>query len=354
MLNGQEDNKISEALLSTMSKMLIAIVVLLIGLISLPIIFYYTSLPKEIKTIAVILNKEKKDTVDYWIAPKVYNISDTALRTKVEYGSELIAHTAQYLGPNGSVLKISNGMNCQNCHLDAGTKIWGNNYGSVASLYPKFRARSGKIENIYKRVNDCFERSLNGSALDTNSKEMQAIAAYIEFLGTNVEKGKKAEGSGFKDLAYLDRATDPEKGKLVYAAKCESCHQANGEGVLNTTKTEFTFPPLWGKDSYNDGAGLYRISNFAKYAKYNMPQGTTYDAPQLSDEEAWDVAAYVNSQTRPHINVPSDWPDISKKPVDHPFGPYADSFTEKQHKYGLFKPILENQKKRELAAKTTK
>ncbi len=354
MPNEQDDHKISEELLSTISKMLIAIVLLLIGLISLPIIFYYTGLPKEEKTTAVILDKVKKDTIDYWIAYNVNTITDTALKTKVEYGSELIAHTAQYLGPNGSVLKISNGMNCQNCHLDAGTKIWGNNYGSVASLYPKFRARSGKIENIYKRVNDCFERSLNGNALDTNSKEMQAITAYIEFLGSNVEKGKKAEGSGFKDLAYLDRATDPEKGKLVYAAKCQSCHQPNGEGVLNTTKTEFTFPPLWGKDSYNDGAGLYRISNFAKYAKYNMPQGVTYDTPLLSDEEAWDVAAYVNSQTRPHINVSSDWPDISKKPVDHPFGPHADKFNSNQHKYGPYKPIADDQKKRMESDKSVK
>ena len=78
-----------------------------------------------------------------------------------------------------------------------------------------------------------------------------------------------------------------------------------------------------------------------------MPQATTYQYPQLTDEEAWDVAAFVISQTRPHINTPQDWPDISKKPVDHPFGPYADNFSEKQHKFGPFKPIIEEQKKKE-------
>jgi thiosulfate dehydrogenase len=243
------------------------------------------------------------------------------------------------------VAKISNGLNCQNCHLDAGTKVFGNNYGSVASMYPKFRARSGSIENIYKRVNDCFERSLNGKALDTLGKEMQAIKSYIEYIGSNVEKGKKAEGSGLKDFAYLDRASDPAKGKEVYIAKCQSCHQANGEGVMNADGNEYTFPPLWGKNSYNDGAGLYRITNFAKYVKFNMPLGASHGSPTLTDEEAWDVAAFVNSQPRPQINVPKDWPDISKKPIDHPFGPYADKFPEKQHKYGPYKPIEEARKK---------
>jgi thiosulfate dehydrogenase len=281
----------------------------------------------------------------YWTAPDINNITDSKLKASVSYGKELIAHTSKYLGPNGSVLKMSNGMNCQNCHLDAGTKVWGNNYGSVASLYPKFRARSGAIENIYKRINDCFQRSLNGIALDTNGKEMQAIKAYITFIGSNVEKGKKAEGSGFKDLAFLDRAANPENGKSVYIAKCQSCHQDNGQGVLNSDKSEYTYPALWGEHSFNDGAGLYRISNFAKYVKYNMPQGANYQNPMLSDEEAWDVAAFVVSRNRPHINVPKDWPDISKKPIDHPFGPYADSFTANQHKFGPFNPIAAAQKK---------
>jgi len=292
-------------------------------------------------------------SISYWKAPDVESISDASLKEQVLYGKDLIAHTSKYLGPNGSVLKISNGMNCQNCHLDAGTRVFGNNYGSVASTYPKFRARSGSTENIYKRVNDCFERSLNGKALDTLGKEMQAIKAYIEFLGSNVENGKKAEGSGFKDLAFLDRAADPAKGKLVYIEKCQSCHQANGEGTLLPDGTEYAFPPLWGKNSYNDGAGLYRISNFAKYVKYNMPLGATHLATLLSDEEAWDLAAFVNAQFHPHIKVPNDWPDITKKPIDHPFGPYSDDFTEQQHKYGPFKPIEEAKKKNEMTIKKT-
>jgi thiosulfate dehydrogenase len=276
-----------------------------------------------------------------WHAPDYKSLTPGAESDKITYGHDLIAQTARFLGPQGSVAHISNGLNCQNCHLDAGTRPWGNNYGSVASLYPKFRARSGTVENVYKRVNDCFERSLNGKALDTLSAEMLAIKAYIEFLGSNVQKGSPAAGSGLKELAFLDRAASPESGKVVYEQKCQSCHQANGEGVMLADGSAYTFPPLWGDHSYNDGAGLFRLSNFARYVKYNMPLGATHSAPMLSDEEAWDVAAFVNSQPRPHIAAQNDWPDISKKPIDHPFGPFADGFSEEQHKYGPWKPIQE-------------
>lgn len=351
----EEDDKRTDGLISIINKLVLVVVVLIIGIISIPFIYFYESQPaspeKQVQKMETIGEVVKSDATIYWTAPDVNSISDTRQKELVLYGQELIAHTAKYLGPNGSVLKMSNGLNCQNCHLQAGTAVFGNNYGSVASLYPKFRARSGSVEDIYKRVNDCFERSLNGKALNKSGKEMQAIVSYINFVGSNVEKGKKAEGSGLKELAWLDRAADPENGKIVYTTKCQSCHQANGEGVFSADKTEYTFPTLWGKNSFNDGAGLYRISNFAKYVKYNMPQGVTHLSTQLSDEEAWDVAAFVISQPRPHINVPKDWPDISKKPVDHPFGPYADAFAEKQHKYGPFKPIVQEQKKREEGAK---
>lgn len=276
---------------------------------------------------------------DLWHAPDDSKMPSAAKGDLVKYGRELILHTSKYLGPKGSVKAISNGMNCNNCHLDAGTRPWGNNYAAVFATYPKFRERSGGIETIHKRVNDCFERSLNGQALDTGSLEMKAISAYIEWLGTGVTRGGKPKGVGILELAYMDRAADPRKGKMVYTSKCQSCHQSNGEGVLNSAGTEYTYPPLWGKSSYNHGAGLYRLSRFAGYVKANMPLGATHNNILLTDEQAWDVAAYVNSQPRPGRDLSKDWPKIEAKPVDHPFGPFADGFTEIQHKYGPFKPI---------------
>lgn len=346
MKNKHDETRENELVTVVVNLATTAVVILVSIFLSLaPAFFFDDEWTQLSKSFSGAAKKEKSYTTSigndafYWIAPNPDKIEHEKQREEVLYGRELIAHTSKYLGPEGTVKPISNGLNCQNCHLGAGTAIFGNNYGSVASTYPKFRARSGTKEDIYKRVNDCFERSLNGQPLDTAGNEMQAIKAYIEFLGSNMPKGEKAHGSGLKELPYLDRAADPVKGKLVYESLCQSCHQAGGEGVPNKAGTEYLYPPLWGKNSYNDGAGLYRISNFAKYAKYNMPLGVNFIAPQLSDEAAWDVAAFVNSQKRPHIEVPGDWPDISKKPVDHPFGPYADSFSEFQHKYGPFKPI---------------
>ncbi len=276
-----------------------------------------------------------------WTAPSDWRMMylSASQMELVLYGRELIAHTSDYLGPKGSVRAMSNGMNCQNCHLKAGTQPWGNNYFAVESTYPKFRARSGTVENQIKRVNDCFERSLNGAKLDSSSKEMQSILAYIAWLGQDVEKGKIPRGAGIFKLKSMKRAADPEKGKMVYDSKCQSCHQANGEGVLAAGGKSYIYPPVWGMHSYNQGAGLFRISNLAGYVKYNMPLGTTYEKAQLTDEEAWDVAAFINSMPRPGKDLSTDWPDISAKPFDHPFGPYVDPFPESQHKFGPYKPI---------------
>lgn len=347
----QNQDQYNDKFMKIINKLMLIIVVLLVAVIAMPVLVYQSLQPnKKEETSAnspAITASEVASTASlFWKPVDVTAIADQAKKDLVMYGKDLIASTAKYLGPNGSVRKISNGLNCQNCHLQAGTAVFGNNYGSVASLYPKFRARSGKEENVYKRVNDCFERSLNGKALDTSSKEMQAIVAYINYIGSNVPKGKKAEGSGLKDLAFLDRAADPAAGELMYTAKCQSCHQANGEGILLPDNTGYGYPPLWGKHSFNDGAGLYRISNFAKYIKINMPQGASNENPLLDDKEAWDIAAYVLQKDRPHLNTKKDWPDFSKKPIDHPFGPYADSFPEIQHRLGPFKPIIAAQKKK--------
>jgi thiosulfate dehydrogenase len=200
--------------------------------------------------------------------------------------------------------------------------------------------------SISRRVNDCFERSLNGMAIDTTSREMQAIIAYMHWIGDDIPISKKPLGSGIMKLKYLDRAADPAKGQIVFVNNCQRCHGKNGEGQLNANASGFTYPPLWGTNSYNTGAGLYRLGAFAGFVENNMPfDKSTYQHPMLTDEEAWDVAAFVNSQPRPLIKNKIDYPDISKKEIDNPVGPYSDSFSEQQHKYGPFKPIEEAKKK---------
>jgi thiosulfate dehydrogenase len=274
-----------------------------------------------------------------WQPPPVTTIPAGEKGTAILYGQALVSETARYLGPKGSVQAMTNGMNCQNCHLQAGTKPFGNNYSFTAASYPKFRARSNSTETLNKRVSDCFERSLNGTAPDSNSKEMVAIKAYIEWLGSEVPPHEKPDGSGIKKLAFLSRPANPEKGRQVYLQQCQTCHGAKGEGIKAADGITYTYPPLWGPGSYNDAAGLYRLSNFAGYVKYNMPLGVNYNTSLLTDEESWDVAAFINSQPRPHKDQSADWQDIKRKPIDFPFGPYADAYSEQQHKYGPFKPM---------------
>jgi thiosulfate dehydrogenase len=296
--------------------------------------------------LATTINKSVKNDPELpvnegvlWEAPDTSGIPFTEQGMLIRYGRDIIANTSFYLGPKGKVAAITNGMNCQNCHLDAGTRSWGNNYSAVFATYPRFRERSGTVENIYKRVNDCIDRSLNGHPVDTGSREMQAIAAYINWVGQKVPKNFKPSGAGIRDITFLDRSADPHKGRTVYTQKCQRCHGVSGQGLMNADSISYQYPPLWGSNSYNTGAGLYRISRFAGYARDNMPFDAPNNSAPLTDEEAWDVAAFVNSQPRPKKDYSKDYPNIGGKPFDHPFGPYKDKFSEEQHKYGPFDPI---------------
>lgn len=341
-MKDQSEHKASSG--KTKTRMInVLILVFLFGLMLA--LIHYTGKKEQrrkvpVKITTVSSEQPRDGSASLWEAPKEELIDQEPHAERIRYGKRLVAATSVYLGPKGSVAQLTNGMNCQNCHLEAGTKLYANNYAAVASTYPKFRERSGKVENIYKRVKDCFERSLNGNPPDSMSKEMRAIIAYINWLGKEVPKGEKPEGSGLVDLPFMERAADPEKGRTVYISRCQNCHGENGEGQLTPTGNAYLYPPLWGNNSYNTGAGLHRLSRFAGYVKTSMPNGASYTNPQLSDEEAWDLAAFVNSQPRPTMDLSKDWPKKSGKPVDHPYGPYTDGFNEAQHKYGPFGPIV--------------
>ena len=273
-----------------------------------------------------------------WTPPDTLSIPAGPEGDLILYGRMLIRSTSEFLGPNGKIGAICNAMNCQNCHLDAGTRLNGNSFSAVAATYPTFRPRSGKLESIEFRVNDCLRRSMNGKTIDSLSREMRAMVAYLKWLGKGVPKGIRPRGSGTVELPYLSRPADKLKGKLVYESQCKVCHGNNGQG-LRKNGGGFTYPPLWGDESYNTGAGLYRLSKFAGFVRYNMPFGKTTDGPVLTEEEAWDVAAFVNSQPRVEKPFPEDWPNVQLKAVDYPRGPYADTFSEITHKYGPFGPI---------------
>ncbi len=262
----------------------------------------------------------------------------------IQYGFNLITATQKYLGPeikDKSKIITGNNMACKNCHLGSGTKAFAAPYIGLTKVFPTYIGRENKIESLEERINGCFERSMNGKALDNSSREMKAIVAYITYLSNGVGEKGRINGQGFMKLKVPARAADPDKGKIVFTTTCVTCHGANGEGKRNGVPGDgegYIYPPLWGHDSYNDGAGMSRLLTAAKFIKANMPFGVTHDKPLLTDEQAYDVAAYINSFKRPvKAHKEKDYPDLSKKPQDCPYPPYNDTLSLAQHKLGPFK-----------------
>jgi thiosulfate dehydrogenase len=249
---------------------------------------------------------------------------------EAEYGFQLISKTAEQYGPGGKINIRSNGMNCTNCHLNAGKNEYAIPLTQVYLHYPRFRERSGTTETLHKRISDCFERSLQSIAPDSNSREYGAIVSYLKWLSEQ----SITDTVDHSPLSYMSRAADPDKGSRLYQLHCRRCHGSNGEGTRDADHMNFRYPPLWGVNSYSTGAGMYQLSKLARFIKHNMPFDKPAGSIRLKDEEAWDLAAFINSRARNTFDISRDWPVISTKPVDYPFGPYADSFSVERHKYG--------------------
>jgi len=265
----------------------------------------------------------------------------------VLYGRRLFVETPALIGPeaaNPAMRYSGNNLSCQSCHLLAGAQPFALSMVGAYAAFPTYMPRENEVRTIEDRVEGCMERSMNGRAIPVDGREMKAMVAYLQFLSTGLPIGKPTEGRGTPSLPFLDRAADAAKGRVVYAATCQACHQADGQGLRRGKIGDaagYLFPPLWGPDSFNDGAGMHRLIASASYIRANMPLGTNAAAPVLSVEDAWDVAAFVNSQPRPsRPGLDRDYPDRSRKPIDAPFPPYADAFPLEQHRLGPFKPIL--------------
>ena len=292
------------------------------------------------------LAQETPSAQQIWTVPEIGALPNNANGRLVRRGRDLIAATYAYIGPevaDRAKRFAGNNLACTSCHLQAGTKKFGIPLFGLFGEFPRYSARSGAQMTIEDRLNSCMTRSMNGRALPVGAPEMQAMVAYIKFLSTGVAPGQLLPGMGTGKMPELDRPADPVRGERGYANACLTCHGPNGAGIrrsLPTTDLGYMVPPLWGSDSFNDGAGMARLITAANFLHFNMPHGVDYLNPQLSPEHAWDIAAYVISQPQPHkAGLDKDFPDPLEKPVDTPYGPYADGFSEQQHKYGPFAPI---------------
>jgi thiosulfate dehydrogenase len=260
-----------------------------------------------------------------------------------EYGRRLVAHTAELLGPDQpdpDRRYISSRLNCGSCHLATGTQPGTLTLLQTDDHFPRFSGRAGTMTDIEDRINECMQRSMNGKPLPMTSPEMIAIATYLRGLGAEYQ----AMGEGQRHVEEPpvfktpNRAADLAQGEKVFDARCSICHGVDGQGMLAAADRSkgYLFPPLWGGDSFNNGAGMHRVLTAARFIKARMPLGE----PTLSDDEAFDVAAFINSKPRPEMpGLERDYPNRATKPVDNPYGPFADSFPLEQHRFGPFQPI---------------
>jgi thiosulfate dehydrogenase len=217
----------------------------------------------------------------------------------IRLGRSLVDDTRAQLPKN-----VGNGLVCSNCHLGGGTVAFAGPYVGLWGVFPEYRSRSGAVESLQQRINDCFERSMNGTALPWASREMNALLMYMQWLSTGVPVGTEVEGRG---MGPVDPALVPDgaRGRLVYAQKCASCHGAEGAGT-KAPSGKYFFPPVWGPESFNVGAGMARTFTAAAFIRRNMPLG---EGGTLSAQEALDVAEFVTHQPRPAYSPAKlDWP----------------------------------------------
>ncbi len=286
---------------------------------------------------------------DAWPVPDVDALPMDSFGQTVRAGRDLIVHTAATIGPDAAdpAMRFSgNGLECQSCHLNAGSTKFGLPLVGVWGIFPQFIARENEVRTLDERINGCLERSMNGRALPVGSPQMKAMLTYIRFISAGVPTGHSAEGRATPPLPPLTTAADPQHGAAVFAATCAACHQANGQGQRWSGEDaaaqhhRYQFPPLWGPDSFNDGAGMARPITAASFIHANMPLGTDYTHPALSIQDAFDVAVFIDSQQRPHrAGIEQDFPDRSLKPVDATYPPFLGPFPASQHQTGPWAPM---------------
>lgn len=201
-------------------------------------------------------------------------------------------HAADYVG---------NSMACKNCHLDSGRRADSSPMWAAWVSYPQFRKKNASINTMEDRIMGCFRYSMNAPASPSGgpppagSDVYRDLQSYFQWLATGAPTGERMPGAGFPMLKLTSAGYDPGRGAPLYDQHCSGCHGPQGEGAIQQDGTVI-YPPLWGNESYNWGAGMARVDLAAAFIKANMPLD---DPGKLSEQEAWDIAAYVDSQERP-------------------------------------------------------
>lgn len=234
--------------------------------------------------------ESKKPAAEKFKPPSESDIPDNEFGESVRLGKQIFENTGQY-----AARYVGNKLNCANCHLDNGRRADSAPLWAAYGLYPAYRKKTGQIDTIQSRIQGCFTYSMNGTAPEWDSKEMVALVTYHYWMAKKAPTGVKLPGQGFVKVAKPALTPDLKRGEEVFKNNCAICHGADGGGTQGADG-KVAFPPLWGKDSFNWGAGMHKVDTAAGFIKKNMPYG---QFGTMSDQEAWDVALFMNSHERP-------------------------------------------------------
>jgi thiosulfate dehydrogenase len=216
----------------------------------------------------------------------------------IRFGRELVVNTAMHIGPSAASPEArfaGNNLACTNCHINAGLEPFAAPFVSTFTSYPL--VVDDRYLTLVARINGCMTRSMNGKALPDHSREMDAIVSYIKFVGKGAPQDVRVEGMGLKVLKPAEETPSVARGTAIYATACARCHGNDGLGQKKPgTEPGYLVPPLWGSDSFNSAAGMNQPAIAAAFIRAKMPY---YGLPELSRQEAWDVAALLASKPRP-------------------------------------------------------
>jgi len=247
-----------------------------------------------------------------WRPPAIDSTPEDPYEVAALRGLALLTRTRDSL-PN----YVGGSLNCVSCHLDEGRRSTAAPLLGSFARYPRYMDRSGAVVPIEDRVNYCFTRSLAGSKLPPDSREMQDIVAYLAFISRGVPTGEHLKAEGMPKMPNL--VGDSARGKSIFSENCARCHGADGMGMG-------IIPALWGPKSFSIGASMARQERAASFIRHNMP----FDRPgTLTDQQAFDIAAYVTSMPRPDSpGKELDWPN-GGAPADVPYDTKGRKATQK-------------------------
>jgi len=253
---------------------------------------------KKIVNLKTQLNKKPVEKFEFFTPPMYGDYPDGPFGESVRNGEAIFTLSNSHAT---SKKYVGNHQQCVNCHLDAGRLANSAPMWASWPAYPAYRKKNNKVNDITMRIQGCFTYSMNaqaskaGKAPAAESKPITDLKAYMYWISSGAPTGdKNMPGRGYPKFKKTKLGYSPKRGKKVYAKNCAICHGTNGQGVMRKSQT--LFPPLWGNNAYNWGAGMHNVNKAAFFIKANMPLGLPNS---LSDQDAWDVSAYINSQERP-------------------------------------------------------